>query len=210
MDHDQTFRIVLIIGSLLVFPVGLYHRVKSQATGESLDRWQEGAFILFTLRPIGLATMAALLLYMVDPSLMAWSSMPLPLWLRWTGVGIGVVGGALVIWAFRSLGSNLTDTVVTRRQHTLITGGPYRWVRHPFYDAVACSIVANALGGRELVLAADGRRRLAADPAANANRGREADRAVRRRLSRVYGTDRAVPAEEIALSARARMTSRCP
>ncbi len=145
MDHDQTFRIVLIIGSLLVFPVGLYHRVKSQATGESLDRWQEGAFILFTLRPIGLATMAGLLLYMVDPSLMAWSSMPLPLWLRWTGVGIGVVGGALVIWAFRSLGSNLTDTVVTRRQHTLITGGPYRWVRHPFYDAVACSIIANAL-----------------------------------------------------------------
>jgi protein-S-isoprenylcysteine O-methyltransferase Ste14 len=27
----------------------------------------------------------------------------------------------------------LTDTLVTRREHTLITHGPYRWVRHPFY-----------------------------------------------------------------------------
>jgi len=145
VDHDQTFRLVLIVGSLLVFPVGFYHRVRSQATREPLDRWQEGAFILCTLRPAGFATMAGLFLYMVDPALMAWSSMPLPLWLRWTGVGIGAVGGGLVLWAFRSLGKNLTDTVVTRREHTLITSGPYRWVRHPFYDAVSCSIVANAL-----------------------------------------------------------------
>src|SRR5207249_3646753 len=35
-----------------------------------------------------------------------------------------------------SLGKNLTDTVVTRRQHTLVTHGPYRWVRHPFYGVV--------------------------------------------------------------------------
>ena len=37
------------------------------------------------------------------------------------------------------------DTVVTRRAHTLIISGPYRWVRHPFYDAVALSILANAI-----------------------------------------------------------------
>jgi protein-S-isoprenylcysteine O-methyltransferase Ste14 len=34
---------------------------------------------------------------------------------------------------FRSLGLNITDTVVTRREHTLITQGPYRWIRHPLY-----------------------------------------------------------------------------
>ena len=144
MDHDQTFRLVLIIGSLLVFPVGIYHRLRS-GTSERLDRRQEGAFILFTLRPVGLAALAGLVVYMIDPSLMAWSSLPLPVWLRWTGVGIGAAGAALILWAFRSLGRNLTDTVVTRREHTLVTSGPYRWVRHPFYDAVALTIVANAL-----------------------------------------------------------------
>ena len=39
------------------------------------------------------------------------------------------------MWTFRSLGKNLTDTVVTRRQHTLVFHGPYRWIRHPFYDS---------------------------------------------------------------------------
>jgi len=35
--------------------------------------------------------------------------------------------------------------VVTRRAHTLVTHGPYRWVRHPFYDCAALLIVATSL-----------------------------------------------------------------
>lgn len=142
---DQTFRLVLIAGFLIVFPIMVYHRVKAHGTGEKLDRWQEGAFILFTLRPIGIAVMAGLFTYMVNPARMAWSSMPLPIWLRWIGVGIGVAGAALLVWTLRSLGRNLTDTVVTRRDHTLVTTGPYRWVRHPFYTVVALIMLSNAL-----------------------------------------------------------------
>ena len=48
-----------------------------------------------------------------------------------------VVVPLLLTWTFHSLGRNLTDTVVTRREHTLVTHGPYRWVRHPFYVVVA-------------------------------------------------------------------------
>lgn len=40
-------------------------------------------------------------------------------------------------WTLSSLGKNLTDTVVTRAEATLITDGPYRWVRHPFYVTTA-------------------------------------------------------------------------
>jgi len=47
-----------------------------------------------------------------------------------------VLGGGLLIWTLRTLGANLTDTVITRKEHTLVTSGPYRWVPHPFYDAV--------------------------------------------------------------------------
>ena len=36
----------------------------------------------------------------------------------------------------KTLGGNLTDTVVTREHHTLVVNGPYRFVRHPFYVAV--------------------------------------------------------------------------
>src|SRR5438093_1257594 len=40
MNHDQTFRAVLIAVLLLILPIGIYHRLKSQATCERLDRWQ--------------------------------------------------------------------------------------------------------------------------------------------------------------------------
>ena len=145
MDSDQPFRTVLIVGALIVFPIMAYHRLKSQATGEKLDRWQEGPFILFTLRPVGVAAMLGLLAFMINPAWMAWASMRLPAWLRWTGVGLGVLAAGLLIWTLRRLGTNLTDTVVTRNEHRLVTGGPYRWVRHPFYDAVGLALLANSL-----------------------------------------------------------------
>ena len=145
MNQDQTFRFFLIVGALIVLPVMVYHRLRSQATREKLDRWQEGLFILFALRPLGFATVLGLIAYMIDPHWMAWSSISLPAWLRWVGVGLGVIAGGLLIWTLRNLGKNLTDTVVTRRAHTLVISGPYRWVRHPFYDAVALSILANAI-----------------------------------------------------------------
>jgi protein-S-isoprenylcysteine O-methyltransferase Ste14 len=76
---------------------------------------------------------------------MRWSSVPLPSWLRWLGVGLYAAAIILLEWTLRSLGTNLTDTVVTRRDHTLVTHGPYRWVRHPFYGSMALVILASAL-----------------------------------------------------------------
>jgi len=60
---------------------------------------------------------------------MAWARLPLPVWLRWFGAVLGLCGTVLLIWTFRRLGHNLTDTVVTRRDAKLVTDGPYRWLR---------------------------------------------------------------------------------
>jgi protein-S-isoprenylcysteine O-methyltransferase Ste14 len=145
MGDDDIFRSILVAGMLVFMPIAIYRRVRSQATGEKLDRRQEGLLVLLTLRPLGIATMAGVIAFAISPTSMAWSSVQLPAWMRWTGVAIGTIAGVLMTWTLSSLGENLTDTVVTRKKHTMITTGPYRWVRHPFYSSAALAIVANSL-----------------------------------------------------------------
>lgn len=145
MDQDNIFRYVLILGFAVVFPIGLYHRLKAAASREKLDRRQEGVFILATLRPIAFIRIAAVFAYVIDPAWMRWSQVGLPPWVRWAGVGFGVSAAILLTVVFRSLGTNITDTVVTRKSHTLVTSGPYRWVRHPFYVTAALAMTADSL-----------------------------------------------------------------
>jgi protein-S-isoprenylcysteine O-methyltransferase Ste14 len=144
MSDEFTFRWLVVLGVLIVMPVAAYFRLKAH-TREPLDRRQEGLFILFTLRPIGLVLWVGVFAYMINPASMAWSSLSLPAPVRWSGMAIWALGLMLLIWTLKNLGKNLTDTVVTRRQHTLVTGGPYRWVRHPFYDAVALFLLSLSL-----------------------------------------------------------------
>ena len=144
MSDDQLFRWILLAGFVLFMPIGIYHRLKAR-TGEKLDRWQEGLFILITLRLVGVAGIAGLIAYLINPACMAWAAVLLPVWLRWTGVGLALIAGMLSVWMFRTLGRNLTDTIVTRKQHTLVTTGPYRWVRHPFYSSAALVVLGNSL-----------------------------------------------------------------
>ncbi len=145
MNEDLLFRWILVVGIAIVLPIGLYHRIKSQASGEKLDRRQEGFFLLATLRPIALLKMLGIIAWVINPEMMAWSSVGIPDWLRWIGVSIGALAVALIIWVFRTIGNNITDTVVTRKEHTLVTSGPYGYVRHPFYLAFGMAMVADSL-----------------------------------------------------------------
>ena len=144
MTGDETVRLMLLVIGAVFVPFALYRRFRS-LTSERLDRWQEGVFILFGLRLMGLVTFAGILLWMINPAWMARSSLPLPMWLRWIGLAVVAIGGSLLVWTFHNLGKNLTDTVVTRREHSLVTSGPYRWVRHPLYLACALGILGGSL-----------------------------------------------------------------
>jgi protein-S-isoprenylcysteine O-methyltransferase Ste14 len=146
MTGEFVFRAIAITSIILTLPIGLYHRIRSQATGEKLARREEGIFIMIGLRLCGLFALIALAAYLINPSWMGSYSVVLPTWLRWIGALLAVFGVPLLLfWTFHSLGKNLTDTVVTRREHTLVTHGPYRWVRHPFYDVVLLGVVAMSL-----------------------------------------------------------------
>ena len=144
MHDESTFRIVLGLGLVVGVPIAVRHRLRAR-TGERLDRRQEGLALAISLRLLGAAHMLCLLGYLARPGWVAWATVPLPVALRWTGAGLGPAAICLVAWALHHLGANLTDTVVTRGRHTLVTTGPYRWIRHPFYFAFALVVLANSL-----------------------------------------------------------------
>jgi protein-S-isoprenylcysteine O-methyltransferase Ste14 len=153
---DHILRVVLAAVFVAVVPIGLYHRIKSQATRERLDRRREGLFILSTLRPAGAVFWIGVFAWLLNPQWMAWSSMPLAVWLRWIGAAVAGVAAALLVWTFRALGRDITDTVVTRKAHTLVRHGPYRWIRHPLYDSAALLTVSISLMAANWFLLAAG------------------------------------------------------
>jgi protein-S-isoprenylcysteine O-methyltransferase Ste14 len=146
MLSETVFRLITIVLVLTGAGIGFYHRIKAhKLSQEKINRQEEGNFILIGLRLSGGLVWASTLAYMINPAWMAWASLPLPAWLRWAGVGGALAAIPLLYWMFTSLGKNITDTVVTRQEHTLVIHGPYRWVRHPLYSFAALFFLSLSL-----------------------------------------------------------------
>lgn len=155
MPDETPYRIAIIAIAVLTMPIGLYHRLQA-ASGERISHREEGYLFAAALRLVGLTAAIAMLAYLIHPPLMQWGAMPLPAWLRWSGLLIGLFCPLLMYWTLSHLGKNLTDTVVTRRDATLVTSGPYRWVRHPFYVTGALLLLSLTLLAANAAIGAAG------------------------------------------------------
>ena len=145
----------MLAGAAFVVPIAAFYRIRSR-TRERLDRRQEGLWLLIGIRLAGLVTIGSLIAFLIDPASMDWSAVAIPRWARWMGVGTAAVATSLWLFTFHHLGRNLTDTVVTRKEHSLVLHGPYAYVRHPFYVAVALLVVANGLTSANWFILASG------------------------------------------------------
>ncbi len=135
MTSDLGLRIGIgLVFAGLVWMVARY-RQKAQS-GEKFSLDKEGRLIALPLRLGGVALWLYLPAYVLLPDWMAWSTVPVAPALRWSGLAIAaLLVPPFVHWAQRSLGRNVTPTVITRKNHELITHGPYRYIRHPLYTA---------------------------------------------------------------------------
>lgn len=144
MRHDQLFKWLFIAIVLGAFSISGYFRRKARQSGEVIPRLREGKLSLF-LRLLFAAPMyLSFFAYMVNADWMVWSSVPLPTWLRWLGVGVGFGMLPVLYWVVSTLGMNISETVLTKEDHVLVTQGPYRWVRHPLY--LVATIIFVSLG----------------------------------------------------------------
>jgi protein-S-isoprenylcysteine O-methyltransferase Ste14 len=124
------FALAVLIGSLTVSG---YHRRRARVQGEIIPRRREGPLLMAGRALVALLLFGGAAAYVANPAWMAWASYDAPVWLRWLGVVLGLFTVPAVHWVLSTLGRNVSETMLTKDHHELVTGGPYRWIRHPLY-----------------------------------------------------------------------------
>jgi protein-S-isoprenylcysteine O-methyltransferase Ste14 len=67
----------------------------------------------------------------------------------WVGATLTALGLLFAVWARRRLGRNWSGSVTVKADHELVTGGPYRYVRHPIYSGLLLGFVGSAIARDE-------------------------------------------------------------
>jgi protein-S-isoprenylcysteine O-methyltransferase Ste14 len=68
------------------------------------------------------------------------------LWPVVAGIALIVAGAALRAWSIVTLGRMFQYWIKIQPGHQVVTGGPYRYVRHPSYTALSLCLIGFALG----------------------------------------------------------------
>lgn len=135
--------------ALFVFVASLgisaHQRWKARQASGAIPRSMEPPGLIIGRMLVALPLFGGVLAYVANPNWMAWASLSLPSWARWTGVALGLLVVPSVYWVLTTLGESVSETVLTKPQHRLVTAGPYRWVRHPLYTVAIALFASLAL-----------------------------------------------------------------
>jgi hypothetical protein len=75
MNDDQLIRHIFALEMAILLPIMALYRCKAHTPGESLDRRQEGIFVLVSLRLLGFACFGGFLAYLIKLHLLTWSTL---------------------------------------------------------------------------------------------------------------------------------------
>lgn len=99
---------------------------------------------------VGVLTLVALLLWSSIPvGVLNERFLPATAFWFWTGATITAAGLLFAVWARLHLGGNWSGTVTIKRDHELITSGPYAFVRHPIYSGLLLALLGSAIARGE-------------------------------------------------------------
>ena len=135
MADESTFRVFLTITFAIFVFIWLRNFLSVGISRNAIYTATEGLLVAVPLRLLLGASVVGIIVYLINPARMAWSTIPLPLWMRWLGFPVGLFAIFLIYWVLKSLGQNFSTSLTINEKQTLITHGPYRRVRHPMYTA---------------------------------------------------------------------------
>ncbi|MHC4993001.1 MAG: methyltransferase family protein [Planctomycetota bacterium] len=124
----------ILLGVLLAaICISGFFRVRARRGGDVVSRREEGAVMVIARLGLTLPLLIAIGVWLANPRWMEWSSVPLPTWLGWVAIGVLTALLPALVWVFRSIGRNITETTLVKSDHQLVTHGAYALVRHPLY-----------------------------------------------------------------------------
>lgn len=144
MNHEITFRLIILFTFILSLSISVSFRHRAEKQAGQL-RSSEGQGLVRFMRLLSLVVWGFIFAYLLNPAWVAWAQLPLPLWLRSLGAPLLLLAVPLIYWIFVTLGLNISPTQSTREGATLITHGPYQWVRHPLYTVSIMAYLGIAL-----------------------------------------------------------------
>lgn len=142
LSDESTFRLIFAALFLSVAAFRLHYHRKASTFLERQYTEAEGRVTAAFRGLLGVAFYIGAFAYLISPEWMSWSALSLPVWLRWTGVGVGIVTVLLLFSVNHALGRNFSSTIRIREDHMLVTHGPYRRVRHPMYTVSLLMVAA--------------------------------------------------------------------
>ena len=138
--NENIFRILAAIILFTAMGISSYFRRKAdRESGEKISRKVDGTAMMTIIKIGGLILWLSPLVYLINPAWMAWSKIGLPEWVRWLGVGIGILCMGLIYWLFSSIRERHhthqrhAQRAHPRHQRTVSLGAPstlHRWVIH--------------------------------------------------------------------------------
>jgi protein-S-isoprenylcysteine O-methyltransferase Ste14 len=155
--NENIFRVLAAVILFTGIGISSYFRRKAdQDSGEKISRAVDGIAMMTAIKIGGLILWLSPLVYLINPDWMKWSKAGLPDPIRWLGFGMGLLCITGIYWLFNSIGSGITPTSATRKEHKLVTSGPYRWVRHPLYTIGSSLFLALGMMADNWLIAALG------------------------------------------------------
>ena len=130
---DIILRIIIFVVLILMFTISALYRKRAREEGDVIERREEGIAVMIIRLFFGLSFLVVLLLNIFYPSILSWDKFTLPIYVQYFGTAIAIGCVPLTWWVFKNIGKNVSETVLTKEDHELVTSGPYRWVRHPLY-----------------------------------------------------------------------------
>jgi len=141
MDGDLLFRVLFLVLFLLGVMIRGYYTRRVQATRKRRsikERFEntvqaEGKATAVLLIGQGIYLIIIVPLYLLFSPSLSWFHLPIPDWLRWLGVGLGVFSLPFLAWIHHVLDKHWSISLTLQEDHALVTSGPYRRIRHPMY-----------------------------------------------------------------------------